>query len=249
MASRALALFLAVYRRDEHREGAEVKGSGRVGSGAYALRLLFRPALHFGLLMLVAGAPGQLDGADTIHNSAPTGTDVAHKTGGGERRGLISTSDGADVAYKTGGGKEAGYYNTGQDGRYNNNNEPNDSTTAHYHYYNYNYNNNYNEAARRRLFELNSTNALQTMTQAAMAMCCASAICTMIPGTQRTIRDPPGWDPAGNTTFEDWSKDVMIWSIACESDPRRKAAAVAYVLQGEAKRLQRALPPNSLTRG
>ena len=62
--------------------------------------------------------------------------------------------------------------------------------------------------------------------------------------------DAPSWDPAWckTYTFEQWSRDVLKWSIASEKDPRRKAAQLAHKLEGEANDFIDSMSPEIYTR-
>ena len=74
-----------------------------------------------------------------------------------------------------------------------------------------------------------------------------ATIAMMQPGN---ARDPPHWNPdTGHTTFERWSREVYLWSIGSEMDPRRKAAHVVRALGGSAKEYALRLPPNIFTAG
>ena len=64
-------------------------------------------------------------------------------------------------------------------------------------------------------------------------------------------RVPNAWGPEmeQNYSFRQWSRDVLLWSIANEADPSRKAASVMLVLRGAAKELARQIPPQVIVQG
>eukprot|EP00435_Cladocopium_sp_Y103_P019754 s696_g4.t2 len=76
-------------------------------------------------------------------------------------------------------------------------------------------------------------------------------MCHMFPGTTNALRVPPAWGPEQeqNYPFRQWTRDVMLWSIASEMDPARKAASVMLVLKGAAKELSRQIPPQAIVDG
>ncbi|CAE7455818.1 unnamed protein product [Symbiodinium natans] len=66
---------------------------------------------------------------------------------------------------------------------------------------------------------------------------------------ERTM--PPVWDPSNQAQypFRRWSHDVLVWSVATEGDPARKAALLCMSLRGSAQELVRTLPPAVLVQG
>ena len=79
----------------------------------------------------------------------------------------------------------------------------------------------------------------------------SSSLCLMIPSNPNILRTPPGWGPEQESTypFRQWSRDILLWSIASDMDPARKAASVMLVLRGAAKELARQIPPQAVVRG
>ena len=77
------------------------------------------------------------------------------------------------------------------------------------------------------------------------------ALCYMMPATAAVPRMPPAWDPSNQAQypFRRWSHDVMVWSVATEGDPARKAALLCMSLRGSAQELVRTLPPAVLVQG
>ena len=49
--------------------------------------------------------------------------------------------------------------------------------------------------------------------------------------------------------FRAWTHDVLVWSVACDADPARKAAMLAMSLRGTAYEYVRTLPPMVLIQG
>ena len=73
----------------------------------------------------------------------------------------------------------------------------------------------------------------------------------MFPGSTNTLRTPPAWGPEQEQTypFRQWFCDVMLWSIATELEPARKAAAVMLNLRGAAREVSRQIPPQAIVDG
>ena len=65
------------------------------------------------------------------------------------------------------------------------------------------------------------------------------------------LRTPPAWGPEQEQTypFRQWSRDVMLWSIATELEPARKAAAVMLNLRAAAREVSRQIPPQAIVDG
>ena len=86
-----------------------------------------------------------------------------------------------------------------------------------------------------------------TLSATALAL---GALCHMMP-TASVSRMPPVWDPSNQAQypFRRWSHDVLVWSVATEGDPARKAALLCMSLRGSAQELVRTLPPAVLVQG
>ena len=75
-------------------------------------------------------------------------------------------------------------------------------------------------------------------------------VCHMMPaqgGSSSGTRDPPGWGPemAGRYSFSEWTRDLLIWSIAQgDVEPHRQCAMVVRQLRGAAQELGRTLDHN-----
>lgn len=78
-----------------------------------------------------------------------------------------------------------------------------------------------------------------------------AAVCHMFPGTTNALRVPPAWGPEqeNHYPFRQWTRDVMLWSIASDMEPSRKTASVMLVLKGAAKELSRQIPPQAIVDG
>eukprot|EP00438_Fugacium_kawagutii_P025194 Skav218080 [mRNA] locus=scaffold3382:13254:23272:- [translate_table: standard] len=78
-----------------------------------------------------------------------------------------------------------------------------------------------------------------------------AATCHMFQGQTNALRTPPAWGPEQEMQypFRQWSRDIMLWSIATELEPARKAASVLLVLKGAAKELGRQIPPQAVVEG
>ena len=65
------------------------------------------------------------------------------------------------------------------------------------------------------------------------------------------LREPPPWNPerANTYSFQRWSREVLMWSIVCDMEPARKAAAVIMRLQGSAREFSQSLPIQQLIAG
>ena len=77
-------------------------------------------------------------------------------------------------------------------------------------------------------------------------------VCHMFPGAGgNAFRTPPAWGPEQESTypFRQWSRDVLLWSIASDMEPARKAAAVMLTLRGAARELSRQIPPQAVVAG
>ena len=79
----------------------------------------------------------------------------------------------------------------------------------------------------------------------------SALLCHMLPAAGGVQRMPPSWDPAmqHRYSFRSWTQDLLIWSIATEMDPARKAALVVMSLRGTAQEYARAIPPQALIQG
>ncbi|CAK8988411.1 unnamed protein product [Durusdinium trenchii] len=79
----------------------------------------------------------------------------------------------------------------------------------------------------------------------------AAIMCHMFPGNSNALRTPPSWSPEleGSYPFRQWARDIMLWSIATDMEPARKAASVMLVLKGAAKELSRQIPPQAVVEG
>ena len=75
------------------------------------------------------------------------------------------------------------------------------------------------------------------------------------PSGQGTLRDPPSWSPEMESrsrnpyTFENYTRDLMMWSLATNLRPHQQAAAVVLRLGGTARDVVRELTPIELTQG
>ena len=74
--------------------------------------------------------------------------------------------------------------------------------------------------------------------------------CMMIPGAS-VPRMPPSWGPEMQEqySFRQWSHDILVWSVAVEGDPSRKAALLTMALKGVAAEYIKSLPPAVLING
>ena len=86
-----------------------------------------------------------------------------------------------------------------------------------------------------------------------MIMMC---IMCMMPGNGGTSRLPPAWGPEmehcgeNSITFRQWSRDLLLWTIANgDIEPRRQAAMILAQLQGGAKDLTREIPVDIIMDG
>ncbi|CAE7353799.1 RE1 [Symbiodinium sp. CCMP2592] len=79
----------------------------------------------------------------------------------------------------------------------------------------------------------------------------ASAACMMHFSSGSSVRNPPLWGPEmqEHYAFRAWTHDVLVWSVACDADPARKAAMLAMSLRGTAYEYVRTLPPMVLIQG
>eukprot|EP00438_Fugacium_kawagutii_P035880 Skav204682 [mRNA] locus=scaffold1284:96116:106049:- [translate_table: standard] len=70
-------------------------------------------------------------------------------------------------------------------------------------------------------------------------------------GGGNALRTPPAWGPEQEAThpFRQWSRDILLWSIASDMEPARKAAAVMLTLRGAARELTRQIPPQAVVAG
>lgn len=80
---------------------------------------------------------------------------------------------------------------------------------------------------------------------------CATAawVLYMLPAAPASSRTPPAWGPEmeARYSFQDWSRDIMVWSILnADLDSRRKCAAVTLQLRGGAQDMVRGLPPQAM---
>lgn len=77
------------------------------------------------------------------------------------------------------------------------------------------------------------------------------ALVTCMAGRSSHPRLPPAWSPEMEQqySFSTWSRDVLIWSIATDGDPSRKAACVISQLQGSAREFSRTPPPQTMLAG
>ena len=74
----------------------------------------------------------------------------------------------------------------------------------------------------------------------------------MFPGASgNAFRTPPVWGPEQEATypFRQWSRDILLWSIASDMEAARKAAAVMLSLRGAARELSRQTPPQAVVSG
>lgn len=79
----------------------------------------------------------------------------------------------------------------------------------------------------------------------------ASVACHMFANHGHALRAPPAWGPEGESSypFQQWTRDVMLWSIASDMEPARKAASVMLVLRGAAKEMTRQIPAQAVVDG
>ena len=78
-----------------------------------------------------------------------------------------------------------------------------------------------------------------------------NAACMMHFNSGSSVRNPPLWGPEmqEHYAFRAWTHDVLVWSVACDADPARKAAMLAMSLRGTAYEYVRTLPPMVLIQG
>ena len=74
----------------------------------------------------------------------------------------------------------------------------------------------------------------------------------MVPHTSsNALRTPNAWGPEMEPqyAFRSWSRDILLWSIASDLEPSRKAASVMLQLRGAAKEVARQIPPQAIVQG
>lgn len=83
------------------------------------------------------------------------------------------------------------------------------------------------------------------------AVALLSLVCHMFPAQGNALRTPPSWNPDQEYQypFRQWARNIMLWSIATDLEPARKAASVLLVLKGAAKELARQIPPQAIVEG
>ena len=84
-----------------------------------------------------------------------------------------------------------------------------------------------------------------------LSITAGAVLCHMMPAMGGVQRMPPSWDPAHQSrySFRSWTQDLLVWSIATEMDPSRKAALVVMALRGTAQAFARSIPPQALITG
>jgi hypothetical protein len=89
------------------------------------------------------------------------------------------------------------------------------------------------------------------VTAAVLFVALSAAVCMMMPGQSNALRVPNAWGPEMEATysFRQFSRDVLLWSIATDADPSRKTALVMLSLRGAAKELSRQIPPQIIVQG
>ena len=100
-----------------------------------------------------------------------------------------------------------------------------------------------------RLHSLASTHPMMQLCMFAFLV--MTSVCFMYPGAGNALRTPPAWGPEMESTysFRQWSRDILLWSIASDLEPARKAAAVMLTLRGAARELSRQIPPQAVVAG
>ena len=100
-----------------------------------------------------------------------------------------------------------------------------------------------------RLHSLASTHPMMQLCM--LAFLVMTSVCFMYPGAGNALRTPPAWGPEMESTysFRQWSRDILLWSIASDLEPARKAAAVMLTLRGAARELSRQIPPQAVVAG
>lgn len=92
---------------------------------------------------------------------------------------------------------------------------------------------------------LSSPGRVQVMAAILTGVVLMSLVGCMMHQGANALRTPPGWGPEqeASYSFRQWSRDVLLWSIASDLEPARKAACVMLVLRGAAKEVARQIPP------
>ena len=84
---------------------------------------------------------------------------------------------------------------------------------------------------------------------------CALTVLMMPGNNQGSARQPPAWGPEmehrGESayTFRQWSRDLLLWTIANDMEPHRQAALILGQLRGAAASLTREIPINVIMNG
>ena len=74
---------------------------------------------------------------------------------------------------------------------------------------------------------------------------------TADPPGQGNLRTPPAWNPSMESTypFRDYSRDLMLWSLATDLQPHQQASAAVLRLSGQARDVAREMTPDELVNG
>ena len=84
----------------------------------------------------------------------------------------------------------------------------------------------------------------------AVLLCALTVL--MMPGNnnQGAARQPPAWGPEmehrgeSSYTLRQWSRDLLLWTIANDMEPHRQAALILGQLRGATLALTREIPIN-----
>ena len=83
--------------------------------------------------------------------------------------------------------------------------------------------------------------------------CCGSLVCLAMMNNpaEATMRTPPRWSPEQESTysFNNFSRDVLLWTLVTDLQPYQQCAAVIQRLGGTARELARQMTPQEMLHG